>query len=92
MASHVATTAPLFSASVLDSAIVDCFLLLHAVGDEAVNVEDRRTFCVMKKLPIRVSKIRTQREREIGTKRRFIPKGNSYRMTTTLTNGYKVTL
>ena len=32
MASHVATTAPRYSASVLDSATIGCFLLLHAIA------------------------------------------------------------
>ena len=32
MASHVATAAPRYSASVLDRATVGCFLLLHAIA------------------------------------------------------------
>jgi hypothetical protein len=32
IASHVATAAPRYSASVLDSATVGCFLLLHAIA------------------------------------------------------------
>jgi hypothetical protein len=32
MAPHIATAAPRYSASVLDSATVGCFLLLHAIA------------------------------------------------------------
>ena len=46
-------------------------------GTEAVNVEDQRTFCVMNNLRIRekqdTHRKERQREREIGTKRRYIP-------------------
>jgi hypothetical protein len=46
-ASHVATAAPWFAASVLDSAIVGCFLLLHAIAalsrENAYPDVDRRS-------------------------------------------------
>ena len=43
-----------------------------SVGDKGVNAEARRTLCVMKNLRIRESKIRTEREREVGTKNSVI--------------------
>ena len=41
MASHVATTGPRYSASVLDSATVGCFLLLHAIAIKTERVSRR---------------------------------------------------
>ena len=43
------------------------------VGVKAVNAEVQATFVMKKNLRMRRSKIRTEREREIGTKNRYIP-------------------
>ena len=43
-----------------------------SAGDKAVNAEVQVTSVMMKNLCMRMSKIGTEREREIGTKKRFI--------------------
>ena len=48
---------------------------------------------MIKNLRMRISKICVERKREIGTKKRYITRGNSYKwQPTTFTKGYKVTL
>ena len=42
---------------------------------KVVNAEDQTTFSVMKNLRMRISKIRRERERERGTKNRYIQRG-----------------
>ena len=51
-------------------------------------------FVMVKNLCVCVCKIdtHTEREREIGTKKRYIPVATNYKMTTTFTKGYKVTI
>ena len=50
------------------------------LGDKAVNAEARATLCEMKNLRIGESKIRTHKEREIGTKNlNYILESNSYK-------------
>ena len=52
------------------------------VGDKAVNAEARATLCDDEE-PVCERMQDRHREREIGTKKRYIPNSNDYKITTT---------